>query len=425
MSGAAPQSAADKATIANKATMERILRGLRMVTVPFPHLSGLAAAVRVSLDSSVPTMGIFASGRLVANPAFTARLSPNDLIFVLAHELLHLALKTHDRAVGSGRLEFNYAHDYIINDMLRHALGITTIPAGGLDMQGAREKSAEEIVLEMRRSASSTASRTQVWEGEMITLDQVLGAAGQSSSANTGDVLDSKLEKQMFPEDAAEQAARAKAIRDLAVKGMAMAKALGIMRGKGSEAGSTQQNVRALRGIHRAPWQVAIQRWLEGVSPGERTFMRVSRRGAERTDIVMPGRHRHSQMLNVILDTSGSMSGDIPFALGAIADFCEATGIDDIRVIQCDTTVTSDEMLSPSELAEYEIKGYGGSDLTPALLALAEDPRVNATIVITDGDITYPPEQMPYAVLWAVPGESTTFAPPYGRVITMQKGNIS
>jgi predicted metal-dependent peptidase len=152
--------------------------------------------------------------------------------------------------------------------------------------------------------------------------------------------------------------------------------------------------------------------------------MRASRRGAERTDIVMPGRHRHSMMLNVILDTSGSMSDEIPFALGAIADFCEATGIDDIRVIQCDTAVTSDEMLSPSELAEYEIKGYGGSDLTPALLALAEDPRVNATIVITDGDITYPTDQMPYAVLWAVPGESTTFAPPYGRVITMQKGNM-
>jgi predicted metal-dependent peptidase len=418
-------SRASSQSVADKATMERILRGLRMVTVPFPHLSGLAAAVRVALDSSVPTMGIFASGRLVANPAFTARLSTNDLIFVLAHELLHLALKTHDRAVGSKRLEFNYAHDYIINDMLRHALGLTSIPAGGLDMQGAREKSAEEIVLEMRRSASSTASRTQVWEGELITLDQVLGAAGQSSSANTGDVLDSKLEKEMFPEDAAEQAARAKAIRDLAAKGMAMAKALGIMRGKGSDAGSTQQNVRALRGIHRAPWQVAIQRWLEGVSPGERTFMRASRRGAERTDIVMPGRHRHSHMLNVILDTSGSMSGEIPFALGAIADFCEATGIDDVRVIQCDTTVTSDEMLSPSELAEYEIKGYGGSDLTPALLALAEDPRVNATIVITDGDISYPSEQMPYAVLWAVPGESTTFAPPYGRVITMQKGNAS
>src|SRR5262245_32537016 len=129
-----------RTTRADRATLTRIMRALRMVTVPLPHLAGLAAAVRVNLDDRVPTMGVFASGRLVANTAFTARLSNDDLAFVLAHELLHLALRTHDRARGSGRLEFNYAHDYIINDMLRHALGVTTIPAGGLDMPGARGK---------------------------------------------------------------------------------------------------------------------------------------------------------------------------------------------------------------------------------------------------------------------------------------------
>src|SRR5215470_12344921 len=160
---------------ADRTTLSRIMRALRMVTVPLPHLAGLAAAVRVDLDDRVPTMGVFASGRLVANPAFTARLSDDDLIFVLAHELLHLALRTHERSRGSGRLEFNYAHDYIINDMLRHALGVTTIPAAGLDMPGAREKAAEEIVLEMRRSSNAAASRTQVWEGMVTTLDQVLG----------------------------------------------------------------------------------------------------------------------------------------------------------------------------------------------------------------------------------------------------------
>ena len=111
-------SGVSKATLTDRATFTRIMRALRMVTVPLPHLAGLAAAVRINLDDRLPTMGIFASGRLVANPAFTARLSNDDLVFVLAHELLHLALRTHDRARGSGRLEFDYAHDYIINDML-------------------------------------------------------------------------------------------------------------------------------------------------------------------------------------------------------------------------------------------------------------------------------------------------------------------
>jgi predicted metal-dependent peptidase len=250
----------------------------------------------------------------------------------------------------------------------------------------------------------------------------VLGRDNASASKDPGDVLDAKREQEMFPETAAEQAQRTKAMRDLAAKGMAMAAALGLMHGRGKDAGGALQNVRALRGIYRTPWHVAIQRWLEGVSPGERTYMRASRRGAERSDIVLAGRQRTSMMLNVVLDTSGSMSEEIPFALGAIADFCEATGIDDIRVIQCDTAVTSDEMLSPGELAEYEVRGYGGSDLTPALIALSADPQVTSAIIITDGDITYPSEPMPYAVLWAVPGETTTFAPPYGRVVTMQRG---
>jgi predicted metal-dependent peptidase len=418
------RAATKKNAAAHAATLERISRGLRMLTVPFPHLAGLAAAVRVDIDESVPTMGIFASGRMVANPAFTAKLSSSDLQFVLAHELLHLALRTHDRAVGSGQLEFNYAHDYIINDMLRHALGTNKIPAGGLDMPGARDRSAEDIVLEMRRNGKNTPSRTQVWDGVVVTVEQALGSKGQPSpSAAPGDVLDAKREREMFPEDSAEQARRTQAMKDLAAKGMAMAKAIGLMRGRGNDAGQAQQNVRALRGIYRTPWHVAVQRWLEGVSPGERTYQRASRRGADRTDIVLPGRQRHSTTLNIILDTSGSMSSDIPGALGAIADFCEAVGIDDIRVIQCDTAVTSDEVLSPVELAEYEVKGYGGSDLTAALVSLADDPRVTAAIIITDGDIAYPKDPMPYAVLWAVPGETTSFAPPYGRVVTMSRGS--
>jgi predicted metal-dependent peptidase len=406
----------------DRATMALITRGLRAVAVRFPHLVGLAAAVRVALDDTVPTMGVFASGRLVANRAFTRKLSPDDLLFVLAHELLHLALRTHDRAVGSTRLEFNYAHDYIINDILRDALNLTAIPAGGLDMVGARARSAESIVLEMRRDRNAMTSRSQVFDGELVSIGQALGDGGRGGGDKAGDVLDQGLEKRMFPEDAAEQAARAERVRELAAKGMAIAAAIGAMKGRGLGAGGTRQQVRALRGIYRTPWQIALQRWLEGTAPGERTFTRASRRGIEREDIVLPGRQRHALTLNVVLDTSGSMANEIPFALGALADFCEVTGVDDVRVVQCDTMVTADERLSPAELAEYEIKGYGGSDLTPALQALAEDPRVTAAIVITDGDIAYPREPMPYAVLWAVsPGGSTAFAPPYGRIVTMQR----
>lgn len=406
--------------------LARIGKGLRLLTAPFPYLSGLAAATRVVLDDRVPTMGVFASGRLVVNPEFVQSLNDSALIFVLAHEMLHLALRTHDRAKASSRLEFNYAHDYIINDILRHELGVQTIPANGLDMAGAREKSAEAIVLEMRRAQAQQQTRTQVWNGQSVTVRRMFGRArGQRGGASdgadeSGDVLDAARERELFPAAAAEQKAQADAVKAAAAKSLALAKLVGALKGfHGTDAGSSRQMVTALRGLYRAPWQIALQRWFESAVAGERTFGRLSRRIAERQDVVLPGRRRDSWLLNIVLDTSGSMSEEIPRALGALAEFCEARGLDQVRMIQCDTEVTADEWLAPAELARHEIAGYGGSDLSPALRHLADDPQVRAVVVLTDGDIEFPGEPMPYQVLWMLPEPSGMFRPPYGQVIAL------
>ena len=413
-------------------TLARIQKGLRMVTVPFPHLSGLVAASRVSIDERVPTVGVFASGRMVANPQFIAKLKDNELVFVLAHEMLHLALRTHDRARGSDHVQFNYAHDYIINDMLRAELGFQTIPAGGLDMPGAREKSAEEILIEMRKNAAKMQSKTRVFDGESISVRRLFqpgergrgnkGEPGQSNDA--GDVLGKSLEKQLFPKEAAEQAAAEAQIKALAERALSLAQAMGAMKGmRGVGVSGDTQTVNALRGLYRTPWEVAMQRWLESVAPGERTFTRPSRRaegGEACVDAVLPGRRREGWMLNIILDTSGSMSDAIPHALGAIAHFCDAVAVDQVRIVQCDTAVMADDCVDAAELGAFRISGYGGSDLTPAIKHLAHDPTVRATIIITDGDIDYARDEPPFRVLWVLPeGTGAMFNPPYGRVVRM------
>ncbi len=413
--------------------LKRIERGLKLLTVPMPYLAGLAASLKFALDDRVPTMGVFASGRMIANPRFAAKLKDSELIFVLAHELLHLALRTHDRARGSHHLEFNYAHDYIINDILRHELGFTTVPAGGLDMPGAREKGAEEIVLEMRRNAESMKSKTQVFDGKETTVGRMFGKSGKpgkgepqpgNPEGDAGDVLDEKREREMFPQDAAGQQADADKMREAAEKALALAKAIGAIKGmRGMDGGGQSQVVTALRGLYSTPWQIVLQRWMESVAPGERTFNRPSRRPVESADVVLPGRRRQGWILNVVLDTSGSMNDEIPRALGAIADFCDTVSVDQVRLLQCDTSVTADDTIAPMDLARYQVSGYGGSDLTPAMLRLAQDPGVRGVAVITDGDIAFPPEQMPYDVLWVLPpGASPTFRPPYGRVVMMQQG---
>jgi predicted metal-dependent peptidase len=298
-------------------------------------------------------------------------------------------------------------------------------------MPGAREKSAEEIVLAFRKGGRQMQSQTRVWEGTVTSADRIFGGnrqrAGQRGSERpdggdaelAGDVLGDKLEREWYADDADDQADNVRRIEELAAKGLALAKALAAVKERGSDTGASHQVVTALRGLYRTPWQVALQKWLESVAPGERTFVRPSRRSVERSDLVLPGRKRHSWMLNVLLDTSGSMTSEIPRALGAIADFCDLLAVDCIRLIQCDSEIKADAVLSPDELAVYQVSGFGGSNLSPAMRALADDPRVSAAVIVTDGDIEYPVEEMPYRVLWVLPVRGS-FAPRYGMVIAME-----
>jgi predicted metal-dependent peptidase len=189
--------------------------------------------------------------------------------------------------------------------------------------------------------------------------------------------------------------------------------------GSGSDPGDMTAYVEVLRTLYRPPWELALHRWMDAVAPGARTYTRASRRGADRTDVVLPGRLRDGWTLSIVLDTSGSMADELGRALGAIAAFCEGASVDSVRVVQCDVEVTSDEIVAPATLEQYQISGFGGSDMSPALWHLAADPEVTAAIVITDGDIDYPSAPMPYDVLWVLTDVADGFEPPYGQVIVL------
>jgi predicted metal-dependent peptidase len=433
VSGAAHGDASGDALDAG-AQRRRVERALRRSAAPFPYLAGLAAQARVDLDARVPTMGVFESGRMVANPAFVARLDEADLLFVVAHELLHLALRTHRRAVGADRMQFNVAHDYIINDLLRDALGTTRIPAGGLDMPGARLRSAEEVLLEMRRQARARGdgddAPRRMWRtGE--PGDEGAGGDRPGDGGEDGDVLADATEREWFGGDRDAQREQARAIEEAARRGVAIARATGALSGSllarmGLLPGGSGGDVDAERGAWRVPPGLALQRWIESACAGPRTFERAPRRASPDPDVVLPGRRREAALLVVVLDTSGSMVDALGRALGALADACDALGIDRVRLVQCDAAVTGDELVEPADLTRRRLDGWGGSDMGPALHHLAADPTVRAAVVLTDGEVSVPDERWPYELAWLLPpGASPSFAPPQGRVIRLSEGETS
>ena len=146
--------------------------------------------------------------------------------------------------------------------------------------------------------------------------------------------------------------------------------------------------------------------------------------------VSMPGRRvEQAGELVAVIDTSASLpAAALSRFLGAVASVATAEGIDEVRLMQADAEVTSDERLFAAELLFREVKmtGRGGTDFSPALLRLAHEAKRNVqrftAVYLTDLDGRFPaPDAVRLLdVLWIV-RHKTERVPPFGRVIEMRR----
>ena len=109
------------------------------------------------------------------------------------------------------------------------------------------------------------------------------------------------------------------------------------------------------------------------------SILKPSRKGVEG----LKGKKKRSNMLNCILDTSGSMYGDFEHVLSYIFH-------NDIHLnlIQIDTEVKGVQVIkNKNELKKVDIKGLGGTMLQPGIDYIASNKELNSnnTLILTDG----------------------------------------
>lgn len=412
---------------------------LHRVSALLPHLTALAALVELAPCEKVRTAGISRSGRLLLAPQWFLRLSLDEQVFVIAHELMHLALDSHARAEGLDAARFNVAHDHVINVELANVLR-TKPPSGALyDPVRYAGQSAEEIYKSLtdddvgstnwdpnarQRRRNDASSRGWSSGGALADALRRAGLAGEAIN----DVLDDEVERQLLPRVQDVSPTKLEAIRRAAAGASALGVTLGRLRraevenaARGTTPGSEGAYMAALHCSFTPPWERVLCHWLEGVTTQRRSFSRASRRGANRSDVALPGRIREGYTLHIVLDTSGSMVSELPRLLGIISTFGRSAGLTDVHVLQADTAVQDDRWVPIEELDKFPISGFGGSDMSDAMYRLAEDPTVTAAVVLTDGDIAYPESAPPYDVLWGTTGYNPSFMPTYGLVVPIPK----
>lgn len=341
----------------------------------FPLLSGVVSRFRFIYDidicrrENIAVAAVNVSAReLYINPA--AGLGWSEVRFVVAHEVLHAALRHDLRRNGRDPYLWNVACDYVINDWLVQ-MAIGKMPLGvlydpeltGLSCEGVYDRIATDL-RRLRRLG------TLRGKGSRDMLD---GERPNWWSRDEGVTLDE------FYRTALQEGLRVH------------------LAGKwGTLPGGLIEEIHALA-QPPIPWDVALARWIDGVLPSRelrRTYVRASRRQGGVSDIPLPRYVRphdeRTHTFGVVVDTSGSMDRKIlGHALGAIASFAVARDVAGVRLVSCDVAAFDHGYLPPETIGDrIELRGRGGTRMQPGidLLERAPDfPEAGPILVITDG----------------------------------------
>ncbi|MFI9819695.1 hypothetical protein ACIHFC_04330 [Streptomyces sp. NPDC052013] len=339
----------------------------------YPLLGGIAAGIKLVADAELARAhGISVAavdaeaGEIYVNPL--RRLDDEEWRFVLAHEMLHAALRHGDRCGGRDPYLFNVACDYVINGWLRE-MQIGTMPEGLLYDPELAGLSAEEVYDRIA--------------GDLRRMRRLATLRGKG----LGDILGAPLGP---PRDHVD-------LDGFYRRGLAQGLDLHQRQERGYLPGGLVEEIRALS-HPPLPWDARLARWFDEFVPRPepvRSYARPSRRQASTPDIPRAGRYFPPEEVprctfGVVLDTSGSMNRTLlGKALGAIASYAEARDVPAARVVFCDAAPHDAGYLPVTEIAgRVRVHGRGGTVLQPGidLLQRAADFPPNAPVlVITDG----------------------------------------
>ncbi|MBY0505014.1 MAG: hypothetical protein K2X03_13965 [Bryobacteraceae bacterium] len=312
-----------------------------------------------------------------------AGLRGDELRFVVAHEILHAALRHDVRRESRDPYLWNIACDYVINLWLRE-MEIGRIPERALYDETLRGLSAESvydlIVTDLRRYRKLITMRGY---GLTDVIDDEPGAWLRGEGVTLDEFY-----------------------RGCLAQGLAWHQD----QGRGYLPAGLVEEIRALA-QPPIPWDVKLAQWFDHFFPAlaaQRTYARPSRRQGINPEIPMPRYvpppDREARTFGVVLDTSGSMDRALlGNALGAIASYAISRDVALVRLVCCDAAAYDQGYVAPEMIADrIRLRGRGGTVLQPGIDLIERSPdfpKLGPVLLITDGQCDHFSVARPHAIL--------------------------
>ena len=348
-----------------------------------------------------PDIGTAATNGLVImwNPFFFLKLPEATRLFVLLHEIWHIALLHMLRRGSRDPKIWNYACDILINNMLvRWGFTYEGIPFKiWLDLSYDESATAESIYEDLVRK-----------EGAGIDIDALGELLG------TGDILE--------PEEA-DPNRTIEEIEHEIVNAVVQATHASVMAGGLAPGNVTATLKRFLQ--PKLPWESLLFQWMNELAESDYTWRRPNRRHQE---AYLPSLEEDEGRLDHLiyyLDVSGSVSDKDVIRFNSEVKFIkDQFNPKKLTLVQFDTMIQKEDVFEEQDsFDEMKVVGRGGTHLECVRQHIIEH-NPTAAIIFSDlcvGLMDRLPGNIQTHLLWVGVNAMTSHVPHQGRVIHIKE----
>ena len=373
--------------------VDKLIQAKTRLSLKEPFFSTMLYRFALKATDEVPIAAVTPRGVILYNPKAIKSLSVEEIVFLLCHEVMHVALSHAMRRGERDRLIFNIACDAVINETLIE-LGIGQFLNNGVRMPGAQNRLAEDIYEEI------------VKKNKFVTMDLDLIFSGDKTAPDIkGDTLGDARRTYGEALDESEAREIANRIKLAVAEGITKEK----MSGMGNRRGAFLEKLQAYVLTEKLPWHQLLARFMNKFVSQNESWRRPNKRFS---DAYLPSVDKEARMgtLVVGIDTSGSIDSKTLSVFGKhLFDVIEECKPEEVIVLWCDADVQKVERHEWQEVPfELEVPGRGGTDMRKITLWTAENAEeADACVILTDGFTPYPaPGEEKLPTLWILTHEN-------------------
>jgi len=356
----------DKDTALTKAKIGILITGSKF-------LSTITFSLKHEWDNTINPPTANTKGKVIKyHPDFFMSLTPEERIFLIAHESWHVALNHLTRGSNKDFSIYNKAADYIINLML--------VDAGFI----MPKKDGKNIgLLDYQYKGMST---DQVYD---LLKNNPNHQKNNSSSIMDGDIQPS----------ASTEASEALEvdIKVILTKALTASKMAG--EKPGTIPGDIEREINELINP-KLPWQKLLARFLTQFTKEQYSWKKPNKRFFP--DMILPSLHSNTLgHVAIANDTSGSLFKEEQTAIVTeITQIHRTYKPDKLTILDCDYKIHNTYTVGPSDkIQDLKFKGGGGTSFFPVFDYFKKDPPI-LLIYFTDLYAEQITEVPPYPVIW-------------------------